>query len=109
MRDMSGIHCHCEERTHLGCATKQSPAMSRDAGGDCFASLAMTLRSIHPQRLELAVQRRALHADELGGARDVVVEPADLRLEVFALERLARLAQRHARSEEHTSELQSRL
>src|SRR5712692_1135737 len=59
-------------------------------------SPAMTkINSIHPQRLELAVQRRALHADELGGARDVAAEPADLRLEVFALEGLARLAQRH--------------
>src|SRR6185437_16081432 len=46
------------------------------------------------ERLQLAVQRRALHADERRGARDVTREAADLDLEIFALERLARLAER---------------
>ncbi len=44
------------------------------------------------QQLELAVQRRALHADEAGGARDIAREAADLDAEIFALERLARFA-----------------
>src|SRR5262249_18586613 len=58
--------------------------------------LAMTSKcSIHPQRLELAMERRALHADELGGAPDIAAEAADLRLEIFALKRLACLAQGH--------------
>ena len=46
------------------------------------------------QRPQLAVQRRALHADELGRARDVAAEAVDLRQQVLALEDLARLAQR---------------
>ncbi len=45
-----------------------------------------------PQRLELAVQRRAFHADELGGAGDISAEAVDLSQQVFALEQLARLA-----------------
>src|SRR5688572_16934306 len=48
----------------------------------------------NPQRLELAVQGRALHADELGSARDIAAEPADLGAQVFALEHLPGLAQR---------------
>src|SRR5437762_10389603 len=40
------------------------------------------------------MQRRALHADKGGGARDVAAEPRDLRQEVFALEHLAGVAQR---------------
>src|SRR5260370_12625802 len=67
------------------------------AGGDCFASLAMTTDpSVHPQGFELAMQRRAFHADEFGRARDVAAEAADLRLEIFALEGLAGVAQRHS-------------
>ena len=42
------------------------------------------------------MQRRALHADEFGGARDVAAEAGDLRQQVFALEHLARVAQRQA-------------
>src|SRR4051812_43724191 len=37
------------------------------------------------QGLELAVQRRALHADEIGGAGDVAREAADLDAQIFAL------------------------
>jgi hypothetical protein len=40
------------------------------------------------------VQRRTLHADELGRARDIAAETVDLRQQVLALEDLARLAQR---------------
>ncbi len=36
-------------------------------------------RSVDPERLQLAMQRRALHADELGRARDVAAEAVDLR------------------------------
>src|SRR5688500_18372679 len=39
--------------------------------------------------LQLAVQRRALHADEIGGAGDVAGEAADLDAQILALERLA--------------------
>src|SRR3712207_4177690 len=59
-------------------------------GGRSFFRLAFRIPD--PQRLELAVQGRALHAYEGRGARDVAGEAADLDL----------------RSEEHTSELQSR-
>src|SRR4051812_20009640 len=48
------------------------------------------------QRLELAVQRRALHADEVGRARDIAAETVDLRHEVLPLEHLPGLAQREA-------------
>src|SRR3989304_4251877 len=51
---------------------------------------------VDAERLELAVQRRALHADELGGTRDIAAEPADLRDEILPLERFSRLAQRKA-------------
>src|SRR5436309_15415929 len=46
------------------------------------------------QRLELAVQRRAFHADELGSARDIAAEAINLRAQIFPLEHLARVAQR---------------
>src|SRR5665811_223563 len=49
-----------------------------------------------PERFELAVQRRALHADELGSARDVAAETADLRHQIFALKHFARIAQRQS-------------
>ena len=41
-------------------------------------------------------KRRALHADEFRGARNIAAEAADLRDEIFALEHFARLAQRQA-------------
>jgi hypothetical protein len=40
------------------------------------------------------VQRRALHADEFRGARDVAAETGNLRHQIFALEHFARVAQR---------------
>src|SRR5271156_4099806 len=46
---------------------------------------------IHAQRLQLAMQRRALHADEFGGAGDVAAESVDLGDQIFALEHLASL------------------
>src|ERR1051326_1565889 len=46
------------------------------------------------QGLELAMERRALHADEGGCARDVATEARHLRDQVFALEDLAGIAQR---------------
>ena len=45
-----------------------------------------------PERLQLPMQRRALHADEFGGARDVSGESADLGDQVVALEHFPRLA-----------------
>src|SRR5258706_233141 len=53
-------------------------------------------RLIHSQRLELAMQRRALHADELCGPGYVAAETADLGAQVFALEGFAGIPQRHA-------------
>src|SRR5262249_40464800 len=50
--------------------------------------------SVYPERLELAVQSRALHADEFSRAGNVAPEPADLSDQVFALEHLAGVAQR---------------
>src|SRR4051794_13424509 len=47
------------------------------------------------ERLQLAVQRRALHPDELGGARDVAAETVDLRCQILALKDLARAAEIH--------------
>src|SRR3990172_11786134 len=46
------------------------------------------------ERTQLAVQGRALHADEGGGARNIAAEARHLRVEIPALEHLARLAQR---------------
>src|SRR5262245_23837102 len=53
-----------------------------------------TVRLADAQRLELAMQRRTLHADEFGGTRDVAAKPVDLRAQVFSLEQFARIAQR---------------
>src|SRR5262249_53754526 len=53
-------------------------------------------RSVDPERLELAMQRRALHADELGGAGNIAAEAADLGDQIFAFEYLARVAQRQS-------------
>ena len=58
--------------------------------------LARPLVGRDAQRAQLAVQRRALHADELRRARDVAAEAVDLRQQILALEDLARLAQRQA-------------
>ena len=46
------------------------------------------------ERLQLAMQRRALHADEGRGARDVAAEARHLGQQILALEDLARVAQR---------------
>src|SRR5262245_45890192 len=44
---------------------------------------------LHAQHLELAVERRTLHADEGCGARDIAAEARDLGQEVLALEHFA--------------------
>src|SRR5688500_14589550 len=54
----------------------------------------LALRVADSERLQLAVKRRALHPDEIGGSRDVAREAADLDPQIFALERLARCAKR---------------
>src|SRR3546814_2701628 len=53
-----------------------------------------TLCRANAERAQFAMERRALHADETGGARDVAAEAHHLGLEVLALEHLAGLAQR---------------
>src|SRR4029077_8542109 len=50
--------------------------------------------SVNSERLELAMQGRALHPDELGSTRNVAAETTDLSDQIFALEYLTRLAQR---------------
>src|SRR5579885_894611 len=54
------------------------------------------LRLIDAEGFELAVKRRAFHADKLRRARNIAAEAADLRHEIFALEGFARLAERQA-------------
>src|SRR5436305_15172911 len=56
----------------------------------------LSCSSVYAERLELAMERRALHADELGRARNVAAEPADLRHQIFPLEYLACFAQGQA-------------
>jgi len=48
------------------------------------------------QRLQLAVQGRALHADEFRRPRDIAGEPADLGDQIIAFENFPRLAEREA-------------
>ena len=50
--------------------------------------------AMQAERLQLAMQRRALHADEGRGARDVAAEARHLGQQILALEDLARVAQR---------------
>ena len=50
--------------------------------------------TLDAQGLELAMQRRAFHADERGGARDIAAEAIHLGHEILALEQLARAAKR---------------
>src|SRR3546814_13125988 len=53
-----------------------------------------TLCRANAERAQFAMERRALHADETGGARDVAAEAHHLGLAVLALEHLPGLAQR---------------
>src|SRR5271166_501168 len=48
------------------------------------------------ERLQLSVQRRALHSDEFGRSRYVAAKAADLGHEIITLERFAGLAKRKA-------------
>src|SRR5690349_3034938 len=50
--------------------------------------------SVNSERLELTMQSRALHSDELGGPRNVAAKTTDLGNQIFALEYLSSLAQR---------------
>src|ERR1700681_2225442 len=50
--------------------------------------------SADAERLELAMQRRALHADEFSRPGDIPGEAADLRNQVVALEHFPRLTER---------------
>src|SRR3954469_19475227 len=59
-----------------------------------FASVAT--RVGEAQCLQFAVERGPLHADEIGRARDVAREAADLDPQIFTLERLARFPERRA-------------
>src|ERR1700744_3589043 len=42
--------------------------------------------SVNAERFQFAMQRRALHADEFGSARDIAAEPVNLGNEIFAFE-----------------------
>ena len=69
--------------------------LSRTADDDAHGGSRLSWpSSADTEGLELAVQGRSLHADEFGGARDVAAEAVHLRGEVFALEDLARVAER---------------
>src|SRR5712664_1211622 len=57
---------------------------------------ARSARSADTEGLELAMQRRALHADEFCRARDVAGKAADLGDQVVALEHFPRLTERQA-------------
>src|SRR4051794_10763574 len=46
-----------------------------------------------PEGLQLAVQRRSFHADELRGPGDISAETCDLREKILAFEDLARIPQ----------------
>src|SRR5882762_10453489 len=59
---------------------------------DAGSLLART--AMQAERLQLAMQRRTLHADEGRRARYVAAKARYLRQEVFALEDFARIAQR---------------
>src|ERR1700737_3743084 len=48
----------------------------------------------HAQRFELAMERRAFHADESRRARDVAAESRPLRQQILPLEHFAGVAQR---------------
>src|SRR5262245_45605417 len=50
--------------------------------------------SVDPKGLELAVEGRALHPDELRRTRNIAAEPTDLCDQIFALEHLACVSQR---------------
>src|SRR3546814_107828 len=51
-------------------------------------------RDLDAERLQLPVQRRALHADEGRGAGNIAAEPVDLAQQILALEHFARVAPR---------------
>src|SRR6185312_2713776 len=57
---------------------------------------AVAVVRVDAELLQLAMQRAALHPDELCGAADVAAEAQQLRLEVLGLEQVPRLAQRQA-------------
>ena len=50
--------------------------------------------AVQSQRLQFAMQRRALHADEGRGTGDVAAKPRDLGQQIFPLEHFAGVAQR---------------
>src|SRR5262249_1530906 len=80
----------CRPKDGFSDDTRDYPTAAAGATGEASLSL------VDSERLELAVQRRALHAHELGGAGNIAAEPIDLRDQVFALEHLARVAQRQS-------------
>ena len=55
---------------------------------------AVTARRVNAERLQLPVQRRALHADKGRRARNVAAKARDLNVEIFPLEALARVTKR---------------
>src|SRR5262245_61148043 len=67
---------------------------ARLAGARRLAQGRASLGRVHPESAQFAVQRRPLHADELGRARDIAAESVDLSQKIFTLEDLAGVAQR---------------
>src|SRR5688572_29383786 len=65
------------------------PEALAGAGSASAALVALfPARLAESKRLQLAVQGRTLHADEVGGSRDVAGEAPDLDAQIFPLERL---------------------
>ena len=89
--DLSGT---AHDDLHGPFSLSELPLLSVGLGVSIRRLLAL-LTLEHPERAQLAVERRAFHADELGGARDIAAKTVDLRVEIIPLEQSARFAQRH--------------
>src|ERR1700754_1785396 len=72
-----------------------SPALSQFKPSHSDGRIPLVRVGVHAQSLQLAVERRALHADEVRRAADIAAEPGDLHRQIFPLEMLPRVAQRH--------------
>src|SRR6266851_2656592 len=81
---------HLDRGTDTGSWKHTRPNASSGLGAD----QSQPIGSTDPERLELAMQGRAFHADEFGRARDVAREAADLGNQIVALEHFPRLTQR---------------
>src|SRR5512139_1691677 len=89
LRQIAAIHIGDTRHQGTGQPTPEAQRMTLG-----FSSRVIGL--VDSEGFEFAVERRALHADKFGRARNVATEPADLSNEIFALKHLARIAQRQS-------------